>query len=127
MSLAHPARLAVGFLALGVLGLGVVTKPVSIHLNATVLMVNVLSLGLTCTVPRHPDNRGLHFGIQSDAYLRDSFTQLDGDQSRVTFGPTFYSHLPCGEHTAYCTIERLDHSTFQSVQRFQVVGCNTTP
>ena len=94
--------------------------PVSIHLNATVLMVNSQSLGITCIVPRSPDNRGLHYGILD---YTDSFVQLDGEDARVTFGPQFFAHMDCGDHLAYCRITRANGLTFRAVQPFVVSGC----
>lgn len=58
---------------------------------------------VTCTVPRHPDNRRLD--VMLPGYTESSRT-LDGEDSRVTWEFVF-THIPCEVETAVCRVVRI--------------------
>lgn len=58
------------------------------------------SVRLTCRVPRSEDNRYMEIGIAG--YSVSGFT-LDGERAASTH-ERWFSHLPCGEQTAFCQV-----------------------
>lgn len=92
---------------------------VTVRANPRVVMAGN-AVGVTCRVPRHPDNRGLTVGI--DGY-RSSYVQLDGEAARVTHLVT-YEHVPCEAGDAYCVLADAGGRTWRAAEPVLVSGCD---
>lgn len=74
---------------------------------------------LTCTVPRHPLNRRLGYGI---AEYRHSERDLDGEHAPITY-ETWIKHVPCGVGPAYCAVARSDLTIERVVLPLNIANC----
>ena len=85
-------------------------------------MIKVLVNGairITCTVPRHPDNRWLSIGVPG---MSSSTRQLDGESAAITHTMTV-THLECGVTEVVCDVEDNLERHYQAQTSITVAGC----
>lgn len=95
---------------------------VSIH---PVVVVAGSALRLRCVVPKHPDNRGLEYGVEG---YTASGRDLAGAGAAV-FQPEPAGHViipdvPCGVGRAYCLLRRVGGKTDLDATAILVSGCD---
>jgi hypothetical protein len=74
---------------------------------------------LTCTVPKHPDNRWLTIGISG---YRTSTFQLDGEDAAITH--TFIvQHVSCDTPIAVCQVKDNLGKTYEATRELGMIGC----
>lgn len=95
---------------------------VSISVVPTAGMANG-TVRVTCSVPRHPDNRWLT--IAAPPYT-SSTRQLDGETAPITH-TLYVDHLPCEVEEMQCIVEDALGRTFRAVQPIIVAGCSSNP
>jgi hypothetical protein len=77
------------------------------------------SLVVTCSVPRHSENRKLTVGLND--YV-ESQMPLEGEGARVTHEIP-YDHVPCLVKVAYCVVEDQSGQQFLARTSVLVAGC----
>lgn len=100
-------------------------EPSRVHTTITPTAVPVGgSIRITCSVPRHPDNRWLHVGAFYDdgAPYRDATDQLDGESARVTH-TMLVEHVPCDVGMVMCAVEDNLGRVYRDVRPLVVAGC----
>ena len=97
---------------------------VSIAVVPTVFPVGG-TLRLTCTVPRHPDNRWLVLGVyyEGSVVYQASERQLDGELAPVTH-VMYVDHIPCDATVAQCYLLPSVGPQFRATQSVVVAGCS---
>lgn len=74
---------------------------------------------ITCTVPKHEDNRWLTIGISG---YRTSTFQLDGDSAAITH--TFLvQKVPCETPIAICVVEDNLGKTYAATRELGIARC----
>ena len=98
---------------------------VSIAVTPTVLSVGAI-LRVTCTVPRHPDNRWIEIGVyyEGGVVYQSSLRQLDGETALVTHVMTV-THMPCDATVAQCYVVPAVGPTYRAVRAVVVAGCQS--
>ncbi len=83
------------------------------------------TLRVTCTVPRHPDNRWLEIGVyyEGGVVYQSSLRQLDGESAPVTH-TMYVTHMPCEAVVASCYLIPAVGPQARVVRAVEVVGCN---
>lgn len=77
------------------------------------------AMRITCSVPRHPENRWLTIAVPE--YV-SSTRQLDGEDEKITH--TFYvDHMPCGVNVAVCDVVDNLGKHYTATTQFTVAGC----
>lgn len=96
---------------------------VSISVTPQAVPVNG-TIRLTCTVPRHPDNRVLVMGVYYDGSVvyRASERQLDGESAPITH-TMYVDHLPCDAVVAQCYLLPAIGRQYRAVQALTIAGC----
>lgn len=92
---------------------------VTIAVTPRVMQVGA-TIRITCTVPRHADNRWLTIAVPGSGY--SSTRQLDGEAEKITH-VAYVQHMECGEQVAVCDVaDNLDRHFVASTQ-LTVAGC----
>lgn len=91
---------------------------VSISVTPKVVLANG-TIRITCTVPRHPDNRWLSIIVPD---VTSSNRQLDGEAEKITHVMTV-PHIPCGVLVVACDVEDNLERHFTAVTQVTVAGC----
>ncbi len=80
---------------------------------------------VTCTVPRHPDNRWLEIGVyyEGGVVYQSSLRQLDGDTAPITH-TMLVDHMPCEAVVASCYLIPAVGPQARAVRAVEVVGCS---
>lgn len=92
---------------------------VSIAVLPTAAMVNG-TVRITCTVPRHPDNRWLTIGIPG---YRTSGGDLDGASAPVTH-TMYVEHVPCEAEEVVCEVTDALGKVYRAARPLVVAGCD---
>lgn len=96
------------------------TAPGRVYIATMPLVMQVGdSVRITCTVPKHPDNRWLKIGMDN---YRTSTVQLDGDTAAITH-VFLVSHVPCDTPIAVCVVEDNLGKTFTASRELVIAGC----
>lgn len=111
--------LTIGFLAILNAAVNAGPQPrVTIRVLPSVLFAGH-SIRVTCTVPRHPDNRLLDLGV---TFYRGTTIQLDGAAARVTY-EIIYDKVPCDSGPAYCQVTESHGRQYVDRAEIEVAGC----
>ncbi len=80
---------------------------------------------VTCTVPRHPDNRWLEIGVYygGGVVYQSSLRQLDGEAAPITHMMTV-DHMPCETVVALCYLIPAVGRQYRAVRAVEVAGCS---
>lgn len=92
---------------------------VSITVVPAALLVNG-TVRITCTVPRHPDNRWLTIAVPG--YV-SSTRQLDGDAEKVTH-VMYVDHVPCEATEVVCEVVDTLGRVYRTARPITVAGCD---
>ena len=108
-------------------------KPIIISILLAMLAVNRVSikvdratffaggnLMVTCTVPRHPDNRKVAAVVVN---YTSSERELNGEESPVTHRFEF-KKIPCGVPEARCILQDKFGGTAVIAQTLEIAGCD---
>lgn len=100
--------------------LAVLSTParVSIAVQPTVVLQNG-TIRITCTVPRHPDNRWLTIAVPG---YTSSTRQLDGADEKITH-TMYVQHIPCDIEGAICEVTDALGRTYPVARPVVVAGC----
>lgn len=78
------------------------------------------TIRVTCTVPRHPDNRWLTIAVPGSGVY--STRQLDGEAEKITH-VMYVQHIECGTEEVICEVTDNLGKQYRSVRSIAVAGC----
>ena len=78
------------------------------------------AIRVTCSVPRHADNRWLVIGVEG---TRQSGSQIDGENG-PSIKDLLVEGIPCDAGPAYCEVTRNNGKTYRAERAIVVAGCD---